>query len=82
MRRNRQQRRVRNQLARIKIGTIRELNDQDLADKLSELKADLAKLQLEKSKGTLKKQTSTLHWLKRDIARIKTIQNERKAGQK
>ena len=66
-------------MARIKVKTIRELNDQDLSNKLSELKADLAKLTLEKSKGTLKKQTSNLRWLKRDIARMKTIQNERKS---
>jgi large subunit ribosomal protein L29 len=38
--------------ARLKLKTLREMNDQDLADKLSELKADLAKLKLEKSKGT------------------------------
>jgi large subunit ribosomal protein L29 len=69
-------------MARVKLKNIRELNDQDLSNKLSELKADLAKLQLEKSKGTLKKQTSNLRWLKRDIARMKTIQNERKPGQK
>jgi large subunit ribosomal protein L29 len=71
-----------NPLARIKVDTIREMSDQALSDKLAELKADLAKLQLEKSKGTLKKQTSNLRWLKRDIARMKTIQNEKKAGQK
>jgi large subunit ribosomal protein L29 len=69
-------------MARVKLNTIREMNDQDLEGKLAELKADLAKLQLEKSKGTLKKQTSNLRWLKRDIARMKTIQNERKAAQK
>ena len=69
-------------MARVKLKNIRELNDQDLSNKLSELKADLAKLQLEKSKGTLKKQTSNLRWLKRDIARMKTIQNERKPEQK
>jgi large subunit ribosomal protein L29 len=66
-------------MARIKLKTMREMNEQDLSSKLSELKADLAKLKLEKSKGTLKKQTSNLRWLKRDIARIKTIQNERKS---
>jgi large subunit ribosomal protein L29 len=69
-------------MARVKVKTIREMNDQDLDSKLGELKADLAKLQLEKSKGTLKKQTSNLRWLKRDIARMKTIQNERKVSQK
>lgn len=69
-------------MARLKIKTIRELNDTDLSGKLSELKADLAKMQLEKSKGTLKKHTSNLRWLKRDIARMKTIQIERMATPK
>ncbi len=67
-------------MARLKIRTLREMNDQDLGDKLAELKADFAKLRLEKSKGTLKKQTANLRWLKRDIARMMTILNERKAA--
>jgi large subunit ribosomal protein L29 len=58
------------------------MNDQDLADKLSELKADLAKLKLEKSKGTLKKQTANIKWLRRDIARMHTLLNERKSSKK
>ncbi|MDQ5863340.1 MAG: 50S ribosomal protein L29 [Thermoproteota archaeon] len=57
------------------------MNNQDLSDKLAELKTDLGKLELEKSKGTLKKQTGNIRWLRRDIARMKTIMNERK-GQK
>src|SRR5919205_4358662 len=65
-------------VARLKLKTLREMNDQDLADKLSELKADLAKLRLEKSKGTLKKQTANIKWLRRDVARMITILNERK----
>ncbi|MGI0024163.1 MAG: 50S ribosomal protein L29 [Nitrososphaera sp.] len=69
-------------MARLKLKTIRELNDHDLAEKLAELKADLAKLRLEKSKGTLKKQTANLRWLRRDIARMLTILNERKAEKK
>ena len=52
-----------------------------MSDKLAELKADLGKLQLEKSKGTLKKETGSIRWLRRDIARMNTIMNERK-GQK
>jgi large subunit ribosomal protein L29 len=66
-------------MARIKLKTMREFNDQDLAEKLAELKADLAKLRLEKSKGTLKKQSANLRWIRRDIARMMTILNERKA---
>jgi large subunit ribosomal protein L29 len=54
------------------------MNNQDLSDKLAELKTDLGKLELEKSKGTLKKQTGNIRWLRRDIARMKTIMNERK----
>jgi large subunit ribosomal protein L29 len=65
-------------MARLKLKTLREMNDQDLADKLSELKADLAKLNLERSKGTLKKQTGNIKWLKRDIARMMTLLSERK----
>jgi large subunit ribosomal protein L29 len=68
-------------MTRLKTKTLREMNDQDLTDKLAELKTDLGKLQLEKSKGTLKKQTGSIRWLRRDIARMKTIMNERK-GQK
>jgi large subunit ribosomal protein L29 len=66
-------------MARLKLKTLREMNDHDLADKLAELKTDLGKLRLEKSKGTLKKETGSIRWVRRDIARILTIINERKA---
>ena len=65
-------------MARLNVKTLREMNDQDLADKLAELKADLGKLRLEKSKGTLKKETGSIRWLRRDIARMMTLINERK----
>ena len=68
-------------MPRLKTKTLREMNNQDLSDKLAEIKTDLGKLELEKSKGTLKKQTGNIRWLRRDIARMKTIMNERK-GQK
>lgn len=68
-------------MPRLKMKTLREMNNEDLSDKLVELKADLGKLQLEKSKGTLKKETGSIRWLRRDIARLNTIMNERK-GQK
>ena len=69
-------------MARLKLKTLREMNNQELADKLAELNADLAKLRLEKSKGTLKKQTGNIKWLRRDIARMMTLLNERKVSQK
>ncbi|HET7149338.1 MAG TPA: 50S ribosomal protein L29 [Candidatus Nitrosopolaris sp.] len=64
-------------MARLRLKTLREMNDPDLSDKLSELNADLAKLRAEGSKGTLKKQTGDIRWIRRDIARIMTILNER-----
>lgn len=68
-------------MARVKLKTMREMNDTDLSGKLSELKADLAKLRSEKIKGTLKKQSGDLRWLRRDIARIMTILNERRGSE-
>jgi len=65
-------------MSRMKLTTLRELNDNDLQDKLLELKADLAKLRSEGAKGTLKKESASIRWARRDIARILTLINERK----
>ena len=35
------------------------------------------KLKSERAKGTLKKETGSIRWIRRDIARILTIINER-----
>lgn len=64
-------------MARLKLSTLREMNDTDLNHKLSEMSADLTKLRAESAKGTLKKQTGDIRWIRRDIARILTILNER-----
>ena len=65
-------------MARLKLKALRELNKPDLEDKLLELRADLAKLRTEASKGTLKKETGSIRWIRRDIARIITILAETK----
>ena len=65
-------------MTRIKVNTLRQLSNVDLNDKLLELEADLAKLRSEGAKGTLKKETASIRWLRRDIARVYTIINERK----
>jgi large subunit ribosomal protein L29 len=65
-------------MSRMKLTTLREMNDNDLQDKLLELKADLAKLRSEGAKGTLKKESASIRWARRDIARILTLINERK----
>jgi len=62
----------------MKLTTLREMNDHDLEDNLIELNADLAKLRSEGAKGTLKKESASIRWARRDIARILTLINERK----
>lgn len=68
-------------MARNKTKTLRQFNDSDLKDKLTDLKVDLAKLRSEALKGTLKKDAGVIRWKRRDIARILTLMNER-AGEK
>lgn len=65
-------------MARMKLKTLREFNADDLKSKLVELNGDLAKLKSEGAKGTLKKETGKIKWIRRDIARIQTIMNEKK----
>ncbi|HEY7570978.1 MAG TPA: 50S ribosomal protein L29 [Nitrososphaeraceae archaeon] len=67
-------------MGRVKLKTLREMNDTDLSDKLFELNTELAKMRSEGAKGTLKKQTGNIKWLRRDIARIMTLQNEKKSS--
>ena len=69
-------------MARNKTKTLRQFNDPDLKDKLTDLKVDLAKLKSEALKGTLKKDAGVIRWKRRDIARILTLMNERTGGQK
>jgi large subunit ribosomal protein L29 len=66
-------------MARLKLKTLREMNDTDLSQKLSEMKADLAKVRSEQTKGTLKKHSGEIRYMRRDIARVLTLLNERKA---
>lgn len=64
-------------MGRMKLKTLREFNAEDLKSKLVELKGDLSKLKSESAKGTLKKETGKIKWIRRDIARIHTILNEK-----
>lgn len=65
-------------MTRIKMKTLRELNENDLKDRLQQLKTELSKLRVEGSKGTLRKESGKIKPLKRDIARILTRLNEMK----
>ena len=65
-------------MSRISMKTIRELNENDLLDRLQQLRSDLTKLKVDSSKGTLRKESGKLKPLRRDIARILTRLNELK----
>jgi large subunit ribosomal protein L29 len=67
-------------MARVKLKTLQEMNQTDLKEKLSELKSELLKLKSERAKGTLKKETGSIKWVRRDIARILTILEEKRRG--
>lgn len=63
-------------MTRIKMKTIRELNEKDLKDKLQETRSELAKLRVDANKGTLRKESGKIKPLRRDIARMLTRLNE------
>jgi large subunit ribosomal protein L29 len=65
-------------MTRIKMKTVRELNENDLHDRLQQLRSDLTKLRVDSAKGTLRKESGKIKPLRRDIARIKTRLNEMK----
>ncbi len=65
-------------MARLKMKSIRELNENALQDKLQQLRSDLTKLRLDAAKGTLRKESGKLKPLRKNIARIKTRLNELK----
>ena len=58
--------------------TLREMNENDLLDRLQQLRSDLTKLKLDSAKGTLRKESGKIKPLKRNIARIMTQLNEMK----
>jgi len=65
-------------MTRIKMKTVRELNENDLQDRLQQLRSDLIKLKVDSAKGTLRKESGKIKPLRRDIARIMTRLNELK----
>jgi large subunit ribosomal protein L29 len=65
-------------MTRIRMKTIRNLNENDLLDRLQQLRSDLSKLKVDSAKGTLRKESGKIKPLRRDIARIMTQLNELK----
>jgi len=65
-------------MGRLRMKSIRELNEGDLKNRVVEMQTELSKLNIENAKGTLRKESGKIKPLKRDIARILTRLNEMK----
>jgi len=60
----------------LKMKSIRELNEKDLRDRVQQMKTELAKLQTENAKGTLRKETGKIRKVRKEVARLLTRLNE------
>ena len=65
-------------MTRLSMKTIKQLNEKDLKGKVQEIRSELAKLRIDGSKGTLRKESGKLKPLRHDIARMLTRLNEMK----
>ena len=65
-------------MTRIRMKTVKALNEKDLKSKIQETRSELAKLRVDGSKGTLRKQSGKVKELRHDIARMLTGLNEMK----
>ena len=65
-------------MAHLKNKTIRELSEKDLHDKLDQIRTELSKLNMDSTKGSLRKDSGKLKPMRKDIARIMTRINELK----
>lgn len=65
-------------MTRLSMKTIRQLNEKDLQSKIQESRSELAKLRIDASKGTLRKESGKLKPIRHDIARMLTRINEMK----
>ena len=63
-------------MTRVSMKTIKKLNEKDLKSKIQEARSELAKLRVDASKGTLRKESGKLKPLRHDIARMMTRVNE------
>ena len=65
-------------MTRLSMKTIKQLNEKDLKSKIQESRSELAKLRVDASKGTLRKESGKLKPIRHDIARMLTRINEMK----
>ena len=64
-------------MGRLRMKSIRELNEGDLKSRIEETRTELSKLEVENAKGTLRKESGKIKLTKRNIARLLTILNEK-----
>ena len=58
---------------------MRKMDTAELSKKITETKDELFKLRMEQSSGTLR-ETHKIHELRKTIARLKTVLNEKERG--
>ena len=63
-------------MSRLRMKSIKELNEKDLKSKILESRTDLAKLRVDSSNGTLRKESGKLKPIRHNIARMLTRLNE------
>ena len=63
----------------MKTNELRKLTTEDLTKKITECKEELFNLRMQKATGMLEK-PSRIHELRKEVARINTILNERREG--
>ncbi len=65
-------------MARLKMKSIRELNETDLKGRLEQTRVELAKLRTDAAKGTLRKESGKIRAVRKEVARMLTRLNEMK----
>lgn len=63
-------------MARLKMKSIRELNEKDLKDRIEQSRVELGKLKTDAAKGTIRKESGKIRALRKELARMLTRQNE------
>ena len=65
-------------MSKLRVKAIRQMNEQDLKDRIEQMRTELSKLEVENAKGTLRKESGKIKPTKRNIARLLTILNEKR----
>ena len=65
-------------MSKLKMKTIREMNETDLKDRVEQMRTELSRLEVENAKGTLRKESGKIKPIKKNIARLLTRLNEMK----